>query len=95
MTHKYQTKTAKKNTKETKQVFIEFWKFITLIKLKIIKTNAAGIEKNMPIFNEINNSLENWLVSFVALDFESEVNRVVPKAIPIIPKGNWATLSAK
>ena len=63
--------------------------------LKFIKTNAAGIEKNKPIFNEINNSLENWFASFVALDFDSEVNRVVPKAIPIIPKGNWAILSAK
>ena len=27
--------------------------------LKLIKNNAAGIEKNKPIFNEINNSLEN------------------------------------
>ena len=63
--------------------------------LKFIKTNAAGIEKNKPILNEIINSLENWLAALMALDFDREVKRVVPKAIPIIPKGNWAILSAK
>ena len=60
------------------------------------KGKITSIKKEEILANiQIINSLENWLVSLMALDFDSEVKRVVPKAMPIIPKGNWAILSAK
>ena len=62
---------------------------------KLIKTNEAGIEKNKPIFSDIINSLENCFVSLIALDLDREVNKAVLRAIPIIPNGSWAILSAK
>ena len=62
---------------------------------KLVKTNNDGMEKNNPIFKDIINSFENFFISFIAIDFDKEVNNEVLNAMPIIPKGNWATLSAK
>ena len=62
---------------------------------KLIKTKDEGIEKNNPIFIEIINSLENCFLSLIALDLDNDVSKAVLNAIPIIPRGNWAILSAK
>ena len=62
---------------------------------KLIKTKDAGIEKNNPIYSEIINSLENCFLSLIALDLDNDVSKAVLNAIPIIPRGNWAILSAK
>ena len=62
---------------------------------KSIKTKEEGIEKNKPILKEDVNCFENCFASFSALDIDKEANKDVPKAIPIIPNGNWAILSEK
>ena len=68
---------------------------LIIISGKKNKTKEAGIEKNNPIWKDVNNWLENCFIFFEAIDLDSDVNKDVLKAMPIIPKGNWAILSAK
>ena len=61
--------------------------------------NVTIKPKNNTIYNpisiEIINSLENCFLSLIALDLDNDVSKAVLNAIPIIPRGNCAILSAK
>ena len=62
---------------------------------KLKKAIAVGIEKKSPIFRDIIKLFEKFFLSFFAFSFDKEVNRTEPNAMPMMPKGNCAILSAK
>ena len=70
-------------------------KTLTKSSEKLIKAKAVGIEKKSPILRDIIKLFEKFFLSFFAYSLDKEVNRTEPNAIPMMPNGNWAILSAK